>query len=572
MGPPPLAPPVTAAPAASAQSGPPVFGPLPPLGVPAGAPGPAPIAPPSLGTPSAGFGPMPPINSLGGAGPSGMGASPLGGPPIAPPALGPLPAIGSLGSKPLGAGAPLNSGPLNAPPMSAQGPAPLGPLGPLPPLGPTSPSGPAYSPSSPAGPAVPLQGFGPMPPLGPAQPQNASLGPLPPLGPSQPQNAPPLAPIPPLGPSQPTSAALGPLPPLGPPQGSRMQSQPNAGFANSAGGDPFSSGGGDPFSTGGDPFAAQAPAAQGYAPPTSDSYPAADPFAQSQSGNAPYQQQQQQPPFPQPRQQTIGPNGLMASAVLPARAQTIGPGGGMPSGLPQIKPAATPIAPQVGPQDAWSAQRVEPELEESHTRVVQALGTPRPKFLVTQLDGTEEGEFLLNEGENLVGREVGGMFSKDNLLSGRHATIIVQGQSVWVRDEGSRNGVYARIPRQQHVELADGDQFCIGRIILRFELMPTPDSVGLLHLVVGRDVDKGMFPCRIPRTGITLGRNRADLRFPLDGWVSGLHCQIVPHGPQVMIVDLGSSNGTYQRIRGVRALSHHDALLMGQRIFHLHYG
>jgi pSer/pThr/pTyr-binding forkhead associated (FHA) protein len=203
--------------------------------------------------------------------------------------------------------------------------------------------------------------------------------------------------------------------------------------------------------------------------------------------------------------------------------------------------------------------------------VVQAIGAVRPKFLVTQLDGTEEGEFHLNEGENLVGREVGGMFAKDNLLSGRHATLIVQGQSVWVRDEGSRNGVYARIPRQQHVELNDGDQFCIGRIILRFEFLPSADAVGVLHLVVGRDVDKGMFPCRVLRTGVTLGRNRADLRFPLDGWISGLHCQIVSHGPQVMLVDLGSSNGTYLRIRGVRALAHHDALLMGQRIFHLHY-
>lgn len=518
----------------------------------------------------------------------------------APPSLGPLPAIGSLGNKPVGgpqinpplSAPPMNASPMNASPMSAQGPSPLGPLGPLPPLGPppaTSPSapgpmgplpplgpssagGPSYSPSSPAVPAVPLQGFGPMPPLGPAQPSGGALGPLPPLGPSQPQNAPPLAPMQPLGPPQPSSGALGPLPPLGPPQGTRMPSQPNAGFANAAGGDPFSSGGGDPFSSGGDPFAQSQASSQGYAPPTSDSFPAADPFAQSQSGSSPYQAQ---PQFNPQRQQTIGPNGLMASAVMPARAQTIGPGGGMSSGLPQIKPAVTPIAPPIAPQppqDPWSAQRVEPEIEESHTRVVQAIGTPRPKFLVTQLDGTEEGEFPLNEGENLVGREVGGMFAKDNLLSGRHATIIVQGQSVWVRDEGSRNGVYARIPRQQHVELSDGDQFCIGRIILRFEFAPTPDSVGLLHLVVGRDVDKGMFPCRIPRTGITLGRNRADLRFPLDGWVSGLHCQIVPHGPQVMIVDLGSSNGTYQRIRGIRALAHHDALLMGQRIFHLHYG
>lgn len=228
------------------------------------------------------------------------------------------------------------------------------------------------------------------------------------------------------------------------------------------------------------------------------------------------------------------------------------------------------MAPARAPSgNAWGGNRFEPEVEESRTRVGPAMTVARPKFLVTQLDGTEEGELQLNEGENIIGREMGGMFSKDNLLSGRHATIIVQGQTVWVRDDNSRNGVYMRIPRQQHVELSDSDQFCIGRVILRFEFAPTGDSMGLLHLVVGRDVDKGMFPYRVPRAGLTLGRNRAELKFPLDGWVSGLHCQVISNGPQVMLVDLGSSNGTYLRLRTVQALAHHDALLMGQRIFHL---
>ena len=188
-------------------------------------------------------------------------------------------------------------------------------------------------------------------------------------------------------------------------------------------------------------------------------------------------------------------------------------------------------------QDPWGAPRIEPEIEDSRTHVGPAVGTARPKLLITQLDGTEEGEFLLKEGENIIGRETSPLLAKDNLLSGRHATFIVQGGSVWIRDDGSRNGVYVRLPRQQHVELSNGDQFCIGRIILRFELQPTADSVGLLHLVVGRDVDKALFPFRVPMTGLSLGRNRSDLKFPTDGWVSGLHCQIVVHGPQVMIVD-----------------------------------
>ena len=178
----------------------------------------------------------------------------------------------------------------------------------------------------------------------------------------------------------------------------------------------------------------------------------------------------------------------------------------------------------------------------------------------------------MKEGDNLIGREVGGIFAEDNLLSSKHATIIVQGQQAWVRDEGSRNGVYARIAPRQHIELQDNDQFCIGRIILRFEFRPTAEGVGFLHLVVGRDVDKGLFPYVVPQTGMTLGRSRADLKFPKDGWVSGIHCQLMPVAGQVMLVDLKSSNGTFLRIRGLRPLAHGDALLMGQRIFHMQLG
>jgi pSer/pThr/pTyr-binding forkhead associated (FHA) protein len=71
---------------------------------------------------------------------------------------------------------------------------------------------------------------------------------------------------------------------------------------------------------------------------------------------------------------------------------------------------------------------------------------------------------------------------------------------------------------------------------------------------------------------MTLGRSRADLKFPKDGWVSGIHCQLMPVAGQVMLVDLKSSNGTFLRIRGLRPLAHGDALLMGQRIFHMQLG
>ena len=88
--------------------------------------------------------------------------------------------------------------------------------------------------------------------------------------------------------------------------------------------------------------------------------------------------------------------------------------------------------------------------------------------------------------------------------------------------------------------------------------------------MVGRDVDRTLFPVPVPLQGLTLGRTRADVRFPSDGWVSGTHCQISVVGPQVMLMDVGSSNGTFVRIQGTRPVQHADALLMGQRIFHVH--
>jgi pSer/pThr/pTyr-binding forkhead associated (FHA) protein len=208
-----------------------------------------------------------------------------------------------------------------------------------------------------------------------------------------------------------------------------------------------------------------------------------------------------------------------------------------------------------------------------------------PRLVIVHLDGTEQGSHTLQEGDNLVGREAGGILAEDGLLSSRHAVISLRNGTAMVRDEGSRNGIYVRVGKNEPVILENGDQFCFGRIILRYEaenVGPAPgeegpeplgpgEAVGQLALVVGRDVDKSLFPVPIPRTeGVTLGRSRAAIRFPNDGWVSGLHCEVTLEGDRVVLIDRDSSNGTYLRIKGSHVLRNHDAILMGQRIFHIH--
>lgn len=259
---------------------------------------------------------------------------------------------------------------------------------------------------------------------------------------------------------------------------------------------------------------------------------------------------------------------------------------GMPGYPPNGMPGYGPMGMQGVPQGYPGAPRP-PVRAPTVPPVVIDQGLPKidhAKLVVVHLDGTEQGEFPLQEGDNLIGREVGGLLGEDGLLSSRHATItLLKGQAV-VRDESARNGTYVRIPKMSPVELHDGDQFCFGRIILRFESqntgalpgeegappLPPGEAVGQLALVVGRDVDRSLFPIALTHEGVTLGRSRADIRFPSDGWVSGVHCQVTTQNGAVVLVDRDSSNGTYLRIHGTHPLQNHDALLMGQRIFHIH--
>jgi pSer/pThr/pTyr-binding forkhead associated (FHA) protein len=206
------------------------------------------------------------------------------------------------------------------------------------------------------------------------------------------------------------------------------------------------------------------------------------------------------------------------------------------------------------------------------------------RLVLIRPDGSEGGMFQLNEGVTVVGRETGGLFAGDSYLSPKHATFTVNGQTASVRDENSLNGVYVRIERQAPIEIRDTEVFRIGQEILRYDAYKpvTPEAdgtekqgaqveglVGHISLVIGRDTYGNGFP--IPVTGLFLGRERGDILFPEDGYVSGLHCQLSVEGGKLMLTDVGSSNGSYVRVRGERSIANGDLLLVGQQLFRLTY-
>jgi pSer/pThr/pTyr-binding forkhead associated (FHA) protein len=225
-------------------------------------------------------------------------------------------------------------------------------------------------------------------------------------------------------------------------------------------------------------------------------------------------------------------------------------------GVPMHAPAPAPTAP------AAAAARV----------ILTAL----------RADGSEAGTYPLPDAPTVtVGRDTGSIFAGDSYLSPRHASFVRHGSDLAIRDENSLNGVYLKLAPNSPWPIQYQDIFRIGQEIIRFEALvgqgPSPDGVerlgspargyiGRIALVVGRDTTGNSFP--VPESGIHLGRERGDVLFSEDGYVSGLHCRIARESDgNIYLTDVGSSNGTFVRLRSEHVLAPGDVLLMGQQLF-----
>jgi pSer/pThr/pTyr-binding forkhead associated (FHA) protein len=212
-----------------------------------------------------------------------------------------------------------------------------------------------------------------------------------------------------------------------------------------------------------------------------------------------------------------------------------------------------------------------------------AGGVQRGSLVLIRPDGSEGDAMPLTD-TTPVGRQLGGVFASDLYLSPRHATFAFEGTQLFVRDDNSLNGVYVRIDRDVPVELTDGSVFRMGQELIRFnsvspiavgtdgvEVMGSPDPgyIGRLSLVVGRTTTGNSFP--IPPNGLHLGRERGDLIFPEDGYVSGLHARVHSENNRIYLTDVGSSNGTFVRVTSKRAVRSGDLILIGQQLFRAEY-
>jgi len=197
-------------------------------------------------------------------------------------------------------------------------------------------------------------------------------------------------------------------------------------------------------------------------------------------------------------------------------------------------------------------------------------------------DGSEGGTHDLRPGENKLGRSFGPVFENDGYLSPVHAMLDIRGQQAVVRDLDSLNGVFVKMTGEE--ELQSGQIIRIGQELLRFEVIPTPEPTadgtelmgspnpgywGKLTVIIGREVTGAVFP--LLGESVTLGRERGEINFPDDGYVSGLHARVTLRDGRVFLADLGSSNGTFVKVNGERSVGHDSFVLLGQQLFRLNF-
>lgn len=202
-------------------------------------------------------------------------------------------------------------------------------------------------------------------------------------------------------------------------------------------------------------------------------------------------------------------------------------------------------------------------------------------ILIRGDQGVEGLSFLLQGDEHVAGRaDAQILFPEDALLSPRHANFVYRDGKLVVKDEGSANGVFVRV--RGSVPLVAGDVFLCGEQLFRVEAVP-PDAAGpeadqtyffsspkrpsafrVVQLLAGGA--EGMVQCA-REISVIIGREEADMNFPLDVFMSGNHARVEMTGKdQFKLVDLDSRNGTFVRIRDEQVLGHGDYLFLGKQL------
>jgi|KBSMisStaDraftv2_1062788.scaffolds.fasta_scaffold145803_2 pSer/pThr/pTyr-binding forkhead associated (FHA) protein len=210
------------------------------------------------------------------------------------------------------------------------------------------------------------------------------------------------------------------------------------------------------------------------------------------------------------------------------------------------------------------------------------------RLVVVHRDGTDGITYNLLGDQIDIGRTEGDLLFEDPHLAPRHARIVASLTGRVLTPLETRNGVYVRL--RGPVDLQDGDYLLMGKQVLRFETVSEPERnvrPAVEHGVVvfgtpvrppwarlrqitpagvGRDV------FHLARPDMVLGREIGDIIFSEDEFMSRRHAQVSYRSGRGHLEDLGSSNGTFLRLRGPHGLSSGDLIRLGDELLRFEIG
>ena len=215
------------------------------------------------------------------------------------------------------------------------------------------------------------------------------------------------------------------------------------------------------------------------------------------------------------------------------------------------------------------------------TQFYGAMQVPnKAKLILIRGEGLDGISYHLNSTEHVAGRQQGAiLFPDDAWLSPRHANFFYRDQKLFVRDEGSLNGVFWRI--QGPTPLTPGTMFLCGEQVFKLDLAqplpegPEPDQTYFYaspskawSFRVVQVLNGGVEGMVVHDENglVTIGREDCDMNFPLDRFLSDKHAQIEDAGGQFVLTDLGSQNGTFVRIQEQQELVHGDYVFLGKQL------
>lgn len=242
--------------------------------------------------------------------------------------------------------------------------------------------------------------------------------------------------------------------------------------------------------------------------------------------------------------------------------------------MPAARAAAIPMS-MTDPQDTVQVP-------------LAALAPAGARLVNVRRDGTDGTSHPVASDQFDLGRSEGDLLFDDPHMAARHARIIHrEGQYVILPLE-TRNGVYVRL--RQPVELYDGDHFLLGKQVLRFEVpfevektvrpalehgvvffgTPVKPAWGRLRQLTAGGTTRDMY--HLTRAEIVLGREQGDIVFGDDEFLSRRHAQIQVRSNRVTLTDLGSSNGTFVRLRGQHIMAPGELIRIGDELLRFEIG